>query len=191
MNDYIRMDSTQIKMKTQAALPDRETTARLRQLVASAISDHKAYDVPGICSGYGLADGAEEEAFRSKFKYVIQRLQNLPSAEVLRVARAVQLEEASAGLDEELAKFDERDGPRITPLTRQRIIAELELVELSGKLPEIEFLKKLWPIDTMNPPSFGGESAMEDYIFRHRINNKDMTNRDVLETLGIHECSQK
>jgi hypothetical protein len=38
---------------------------------------------------------------------------------------------------------------------------------------------------------FGGESAMEHYIFRHRINNKDMTNRDVLETLGIHECSQK
>jgi hypothetical protein len=184
------MTSTRIKT-TQAPLPDRETTARLRQLVASVISDHKAYNVAGICSRYGLADGTDEEAFRSKFKYVIQRLQSLPPAEVLRVARAVQLEEASAGLDEELAKFDERSGPRITPLTRQRIIAELEFVELSGKLPEIEFLKKLWPIDKMNPPSFGGESSMEDYIFRHRINNDDMTNKDVLETLGIHECSQK
>jgi hypothetical protein len=179
-------------MKTQAALPDRETTARLRQLIASAISGHKAYSVPGICSGYGLSDGTDEEAFRSKFKYVMRRLQSLPSAEILRVARAAQLEEASAGLDEELAKFDEQGGgPRITPLTRQRIVGEIDHVDLSGKLPEIDFLKKLWPIDTMNPPSFGGENTMEDYIFRHRINNNDMTNKDVLETLGVYDCSQK
>ena len=120
----------------------------------------------------------------------MQRLQSLPAAEVLRVARAVQLEENDPRLGEELAKLDEKDGPQITPLTRQRIVAEIDNVELSGKLPEIEFLKKLWPIDTINPPGLSREATMEDYIFRHRINNSDMTNKDVLETLGIYDCSQ-
>jgi hypothetical protein len=32
---------------------------------------------------------------------------------------------------------------------------------------------------------------MEDYIFRHRIRNFDMSNTDVLDAVGIQECSQK
>jgi hypothetical protein len=32
---------------------------------------------------------------------------------------------------------------------------------------------------------------MEDYLIRHRINNDDMTNKDVLDALGIYTCSQK
>ena len=32
---------------------------------------------------------------------------------------------------------------------------------------------------------------MEDYLIRHRINNFDMSNKDVLEALGINTCSQK
>jgi hypothetical protein len=178
-------------MKASDALPDRETTTRLRQLIASAISGHKSYTVPNICKRYGLADGTEEEAFRSKFKYVMQRIQSLPGAEVLRVARAVQIEEGDFALGEELAKFDELGAPPITPLTRQRIVAEIGNVDLSGKLPEVEFLRKLWPIHTMNSPGYGGQSTVEDYIIRHRINNYDMTNQDVLETLGIYDCSQK
>jgi hypothetical protein len=138
-----------------------------------------------------LAEGTEEEAFRSKFKYVIARLAPLLATEVLRIARAVQNEEDSADLDEALAKFDEQGGQRITPLTRQRIVAEIDAVPLSGNLDEIEFLKKLWPIDKLNSPGFGSETTMEDYIFRHRIRNSDMSNKDVLDTLGIQECSQK
>jgi AbiJ-like protein/abortive infection Abi-like protein len=178
-------------MTTQKATPDRQTTTRLRQLIASAISRHKSYSVPGICTRYGLAEGTEEEAFRSKFKYAMARLESLPATEILRIARAVQDEEGHADLGEALAKFDEQGGQQITPLTRQRIVAEIDAVPLSGNLDEIEFLKKLWPIDKLNPPGFSGETTMQDYIFRHRINNDDMTNKDVLETFGIYDCSQK
>jgi hypothetical protein len=80
-------------MTTQKATPDRATATRLRELIASAISCHKSYSVPGICAGYGLAEGTEEEAFRSKFKYLMARLAPLPATEVLRIARAVHLEE--------------------------------------------------------------------------------------------------
>ena len=173
-------------------MPDRATATNLRQLITSIISGHKSYSVPSICAGYGLAEGTEEEAFRSKFKYVMARLQSLPAAEVLRIARAVQREEDSANLDEALAKFDEQGAQQIiTPLTRQRIIMEIDEVPLSGILDEIEFLKKLWPIDKMNPPGFSRETTIEAYIIRHRINNSDMSNKDVLETLGIHQCSQR
>lgn len=178
-------------MSNRTAIPDRATTARLRQLIASVISGHKSYSVPDICARYGLAAGTEEEAFRSKFKYVIARMESIPAAQVLRVARAVQNEEGDADLGEALAKLDEQDGQQITPLTRQRIVAEIHAVPLSGNLDEIEFLKKLWPIDKMNPPGFSGETTMEDYIFRHRIRNFDMSNTDVLEVLGIQQCSQK
>jgi len=34
-------------MTTQKATPDQQTTTRLRQLIASAISVHKSYTVPG------------------------------------------------------------------------------------------------------------------------------------------------
>jgi hypothetical protein len=183
-------------MTTPSVVPDAATIKHLRQLIASIISNQKAYNVPGVCSRYGLADGTGEEAFSSKFKYVMQRVQHLPSAEVLRVARALQLDEPNAELKEALTKFDERSGPLITPLTRQRIVDELDLVPLSGKLSEIEFLKKLWPIDAMQPPFSvaglaSGEFTMEDYLVRHRIANDDMSNKDVLEMLGIHTCSQK
>jgi len=189
-------------MTTPPIILDAATIKHLRQLIASAISNQKAYNVPSICSRYGLADGTEEEAFRSKYKYVMQRVQHLPAAEVLRVACALQSDEPDRELEEMLTKFNEKSGPLISPLTRQRIVDELDLVSLSGKLPEIAFLKKLWPIDTMQPPSMvnvtalaaslaSGELTMEDYLVRHRINNDDMSNKEMLEALGIHSCSQK
>jgi hypothetical protein len=179
-------------MSSRTLAPDKASTTRLRQLIASVISSHKSYSVPGICAGYGLAEGTEEEAFRSKFKYVMNRLQPLPAVEILRIARAVQSEEESADLDEALAKLDEQSGHQITPLTRQRILTEIDGVPLSGNLDEIEFLKKLWPIDQLNSHGLSlKEKTMEDYFVRHRINNFDLSNKDVLEALGIQKCSQK
>jgi hypothetical protein len=178
-------------MSKRSAIPDRATAAQLQQLIASVLSCHKSYLVPGICEGYGLAEGTDEEAFRSKFKYVMARLQPLSAEEILRIARAVQSAEDSADLDEAIAKLDERGARQITSLTRQRIITEIDRVSLSGNLDEIQFLKNLWPIDKMNAPGFSRETRMEDYIIRHRINNSDMTNKDVLEALGINQSSQK
>jgi hypothetical protein len=46
----------------------------LRHLVASAIADAKAYDVPALCRRLNLGDGGEQEAFASKYKYAQKRL---------------------------------------------------------------------------------------------------------------------
>jgi hypothetical protein len=179
-------------MAISSVIPDATTIKHLRHLIASVISDQKSYNVPGVCCRYGLAEGTDEEAFRGKYKYVTQRVQNLPAAEVLRVARALQSDEPSAPLGEALAKIDEIGGPLVTPLTRRRIVDELDRIALSGTLPEFEFLRQLWPIDVMPPPHQSStERTMEDYLIRHRVANDDMSNTDVLETLGIHTCSQK
>jgi hypothetical protein len=39
----------------------------LRHLLASAIADAKAYDVPALCRRLNLGDGGEQEAFASKY----------------------------------------------------------------------------------------------------------------------------
>src|SRR5208282_4008209 len=70
-------------------------------------------------------------------------------------------------------------------------VAELDRVSLSGSLPEMEFLKKIWPIDTTPSPGLSNKQTMEDYLVRHRIANDDMTNKDVLEALNIYSSSQK
>ena len=93
-------------------------------------------------------------------------------------------------LGEVLAKFDEKVKPLVTALTRRRIVAELDDVALSGSLPEIEFLSKLWPIDIMQPPPSIREGTMDAYILRHRFMNDDLSNKDVLEALDIYNCSQ-
>ena len=125
---------------------DATTVKQLRHQIASVISEQKAYNVPSVCCRYGLDDGTGEEAFQSKYKYVMRRVDRLPSDDILRIARALQSDEPSMDLGEVLAKFDEKVKPLVTALTRRRIVAELDDVALSGSLPEIEFLSKLWPI---------------------------------------------
>lgn len=63
----------------------------LRTSLVGAISDFKAYDVPGICSRIGLADGTDDEAYSSKNKYVSKRLASLPWNEVLGATRKLLL----------------------------------------------------------------------------------------------------
>ena len=169
---------------------DAATVKQLRHHIASVISEQKAYSVPSVCCRYGLEDGTGKEAFQSKYKYVMRRVDRLPSDDILRIARALQSDEPSMALGEVLAKFDEKVKPLITALTRRRIVAELDHVALSGSLPEVEFLSKLWPIDAMQPPPSSCESTMEAYILRHRFMNDDLSNKDVLEALDIYDCSQ-
>lgn len=176
---------------TERAQHDAASVKKLRHFIAYVISDHKAYEVPAICVRYGLADGTSEEAFNSKYKYVSKRVQPLPADEILKIARALQAEENHHDLGEVLAKIDEKSGPSITPLTRRRVVAELDHVPLSGALDELEFLRKLWPIDSMpSPVPALDEPQLVDFFYRHRVFNDDLSNSRVLEYLDIYDCSQ-
>lgn len=92
----------------------------LREAVANTFAAEKAYNVPGVCRRYGLEDGEESEAFQSKRKYVLRRLQPLADDRLLDIARQVA---RNFDNDELHAAIEERDEsiPKISVITRQDI----------------------------------------------------------------------
>ena len=162
----------------------------LRHLLASAISEAKAYDVPGLCRRLNLGDGTDQEAFASKYKYAHKRLAEAAAAQVIDSARALTAEEAHFELAEQLAKVDELQGAPVTTLTRRRLVALFEGRPLATEIEDIDLIRSLWPIATMPAPIQGAGHSLEDDIIRHTIRNDDMTQRELLEALGLLTCSR-
>ena len=162
----------------------------LRQLLASAIADAKAYDVPGLCRRLNLGDGEDREAFASKFKYAHKRLIEVTAEQVVASARQLAAEGSYFALSEQLAKIDELKGAPVTTLTRRRLIALFEGRPFAREIDDIELIRSLWPIALLKAPHPSTESTLEDYLHRHTIRNDDLTQRDVLETLGLLTCSR-
>lgn len=161
----------------------------LRQLVASAISDVKAYDVPTFCRRLGLSDGTEQEAFASKFKYAQKRLAEIDGARVLDIARQILAENEHFSLFEQVAKIDELSGAEVTMLTRRRLMAIFDGQPLSTEIDDIELIRSVWPIATM-PPHYQGRMSLEEDIVKHTIANDDWSQRETLEALGCLKCSR-
>jgi hypothetical protein len=162
----------------------------LREALALAIADAKAYDVPGLCRRLNLADGDEQEAFASKFKYAHRRLLEATTEQVAASARQLLTEESHFELGECLAKIDELNGPALTPLTRQRLMKLFEGRPLAREIEDIELIRSLWPIATLPAHHQSGEPSLEEYLYQHTIRNDDLTQREVLETLGLRTCSR-
>ncbi|SFK71789.1 abortive infection family protein [Caulobacter sp. UNC279MFTsu5.1] len=173
--------------------PSPAQLKELRHQLASAISDAKAYNVPAICTGLGLHEGDTDEAMRSRYKYAISRVTEVPAADLLSVVRTYLAENEHFALSEALAKIEEASGPTITDLTRKRII------DLYGEFPvcteqePIEFFKALWPIATMLEADQipGISRTLEEAIFQHTVRNYDWDNKDVLKAIGLPAMSQR
>ncbi|SHG15785.1 abortive infection family protein [Bradyrhizobium erythrophlei] len=162
----------------------------LCHLLASAIADTKAYDVPGLCRRLNLGDGEEQEAFASKYKYAQKRLAVVSADQVLASARQLTSEESHFQLGEQLAKIDELKGPPVTTLTRRRLIALFDRLPLAREIEDMELIRGLWPIASLRAPHPSSEATLEDYLHRHTVRNDDLSNRDVLEALGVLTCSR-
>jgi hypothetical protein len=161
-----------------------------REALASAIADAKAYDVPGLCRRLNRADGEDQEAFASKFKYAHKRLLEALAEQVVASARQLLAEGEHFALAEQLAKLDELSGPAVTTLTRRRLVALFEGRPLAREIEDIALIRGLWPIASLRAPHPSDEASLEDYLYRHTIRNDDLTQRDVLETLGLLMCSR-
>jgi len=162
----------------------------LRTALAEAISDFKAYDVPGVCSRIGLAAGSEQEAFASKHKYASKRLAHLPWMKVLDAARDLVSSVANFELSEAISKVAEADIDTISEITRRRIISLFDKRPLCTEIEEIDFLARLWPIDKMPSVYDGPSRTFEDDIRQHTIANPDWETKQLLEFAGALTCSQ-
>lgn len=164
----------------------------LRTRSAELIACAKAYDVPGLCQRLGLASGGEDEAMRSKFKYAHSRLMDVPFARLLPLAKTLLEEEPDFQLAETIARIEERGTPQVSKLTRRRILCAFDGEPLCLEFDEIEFLEQIWPLSTM-PTLYPGsleDRSLHDDIVRHTIANDDWTNRELLEYLGLLDCSK-
>lgn len=61
---------------------------------------------------------------------------------------------------------------RITEITRRDILDSLALEQLYGRLEEIEFLSRIWDLDSMPSSDHRFDNAIGD-IFQHTVNNDD------------------
>jgi len=88
-------------------------------------------------------------------------------------------------LGEALSKIREQGHALVSQLTRRCIVSMVEHVAFSVRTSELEFLEKLWPLDSMRraPPSYTKGGTMIDYIdlqlFVH--DGKKKANRPILE----------
>lgn len=170
--------------------PPRYLMDQLRTSLVGAISDFKAYDVPGICSRIGLADGTEDEAYSSKNKYASKRLAGLPWNEVLGAARNLLSSIDDFYLSEAVAKVEETNIDTITEITRRRIVSLFDKGRICTEIEEIEFLSRLWPIGKMASVYGISSRTFEDDIRQHTIANHDWENKELLELAGSLSCSQ-
>lgn len=165
----------------------------LRQQLASAIADAKAYDVPNLCVRLGLPEGTEQEAFSSKHRYASSRLAAVDTEVVARAARQLLAEVENFALAEAVAHVEEVGSRKVSELTRRRIVGVFNGSPLCTEIEEIDLLRRLWPIATMpSPYSAPGfqPATLEEHIIQHTIRNDDWSSRELLEAVGILTCSQ-
>ncbi|WP_424991238.1 abortive infection family protein [Fluviibacterium sp. S390] len=161
----------------------------LRRELASAISDYKAYDVPGVCTRLGLADGSEEEAFQSKYKYASSRLATFGVEPLIEKARSFLDEVDAFLLSEIFEKIMDLERPDVTKLTRRRLVKLLADGQLVSEVDEFAFVAAVFPLAYMSAPNPNDSRTLEEYLIQHTLRNDDLTQQEYLESFGLLSCS--
>jgi hypothetical protein len=161
----------------------------LRTEIANAIADFKAYDVPGVCTRLGLADGDGSEAYNSKYKYAMSRLSAVPVEDLVPMAKKLLLEVTGYRLSEQVAKLEEFGQPTVTEITRRRLLSVLKTRPLATEMDEVEFIQRAWPVAEI-PSPYGSSGGILEDIYQHTVRNYDWETDEMLIHLGFLTCSQ-
>lgn len=161
----------------------------LRHELASAISDYKAYEVPGVCARLGLEEGSEEEAFQSKYKYASSRLAAIGVEQLMEKARLILVEIEAFRLRETVEKIMDLERSEVTRLTRRRLVKLLSVGTLVSEVDEYDFVEAVFPLTSMSAPSENDGRTLEEFLIQHTLRNDDLTQQEYLESLGLLSCS--
>jgi hypothetical protein len=162
--------------------------SQLRHLVAGALYPIKAYSLPAVCERYGLESGTSEEAFSSKNRYVMSRLERLSDAKVLGVAKLVVEDFPDDQLRAAIEQLD-KDGHIVSDITRHHLAEALDECSLNGKRDLLDMLRKHWPVIDQASSVHETFWTLADGIERHVLRNDDWSNSEVLERVGFLTCS--
>lgn len=171
------------------------TLAQLRDTIAGVLAANvKAYNLPKECVALGLAEGTGEDAFKSKNRYVQDRLAGKSKDVLLSLAVKVMEAYPTDGLQALLEKLAPKTHPSVSEVTRRNLVQDLSaLGDLSGKLGTLEFLARMWNLDAAISDGFIDLRCLtvRDEIVQHMVRNDDWSYADALEYLGIAGISSK
>jgi len=163
--------------------------SQLRHLVAEALYPTKSYSLPSVCERYGLEPGTPDEAFNSKTRYVMRRLEKLSDARVFAIAKSVLEDFPDDKLQAAVEQLD-KEGRLLSDITRQHLAEALNEFALAGKNDLIEMLRKHWPqIDKAGSVHDFAGSFVDD-LYQHAVRNDDWDNAEILRRAGFQTCSQ-
>lgn len=168
----------------------------LRQIVAGVIAEEKAYNVPALCVRLGMADGEESEAMSSKTRYASSRLAKLSADQLVKVANDLLTEGYDFNLREAVDRVTGLGTASISELTRRRLIGVYNSSDICTEYDEIDFIERIWPISSMSGDLFArniddwGFRSFKADIIQHMRANDDWSNSDLLERLGLMDCSR-
>lgn len=161
----------------------------LRNEIANTIAAYKAYDVPGVCTRLGLADGDGAEAFNSKFRYASSRLAGIAAEDLLAMAGKLLEDTTNYSLAELASKLKESQEPKITEVTRRRLLSVLTSRALATEMEDVELIQRVWPVAEI-PSPYGTQGGILEDIYQHTVRNYDWENDEMLTHLGFLTCSQ-
>jgi very-short-patch-repair endonuclease len=143
--------------------------------ITLVLSEEKSYDLPTVCTRYGLESGDESEAFKSRRVYVQRRLKGKDQLFLLDLAKRIINDYGSKAnvLAKLVLRLDSTGLFKISEITRRNIMNELYARKnISGNYDLIKFLNRVWDLDNMPSTDYRFITAAED-IWQHMINNSD------------------
>jgi hypothetical protein len=147
-----------------------ELISAIADLIAS---EEKSYNIPSVCTRYGLDAGDESEAFSSKRSYVIKRLSSKKTEYVLKIAEHLLHDYNSPVFAKVAEKFLNKNFFKVSIITRRNIIDELIIKgNIEGNLELPDFLNRIWELDKLPSTDFRYNNAYSD-IYQHMVNNND------------------
>ena len=165
----------------------------LRQELASEISNFSANKVPDLCTRLGLREGDRDEAFKSKFAYAERRLLEKSAADLIPIAGRLLEEVDSYSVAELKAKMEEHSKPKVTELTRRRIVALFDGRAMTTEKDHMGFFWRIWPLKNMPSVFYGKDPdrSIEDDLIQATVHKYHWSDVEILEMLGIFTCSQR
>jgi len=141
-----------------------------RHLVAEALYPTKSYSLPSVCERYGLEPGSPDEAFSSKTRYVMRRLEKLSNETVFTVAKSGLQDFPDDKLQAAVDQLG-KEGRLLSDITRLHPTEALNEFALAGKHDLIEMLRKHWPKIDKSGSDHDYTSSLIDDLYQHAVRN--------------------
>ena len=122
----------------------REKKLKFVNTISSCLYDIKAYNLPKVCTNYGLEKGEESEAYSSKNNYIRSRIDHKSLEELISLAEKILHDYYDLELENLILLESESDlAKKITNLTLLDLFDYLDQISLYGRLNSEEFLLKI------------------------------------------------